>query len=126
MRGSFLCAACALAVLACGSPAKPRFDHLTYSEVSLAPIAPQLEPNRVTISEGIVVKARVRAIDRDGEPMSGRVSLRPENSGVLDVAPGPEGTLVFVGVADGQTMIEVSLGGRAVGRVEGLVVPQSN
>jgi hypothetical protein len=124
MRKLSLFMGCALAALACAAPSKPGFDHLSYSEISLAPIAPQLAPRNVTLTEGIVVKARVRAIDDDGEAMSGSLSLRPLDPGVLDVMPGPDGTLVFVGVAHGETSIEVLLRGRAVGLVAGKVLAQ--
>jgi hypothetical protein len=113
-----------LASLACSSPDKPSFDHLSYSEASLAPGTAELEPSSVTLEQGIVIKARVKAIDENGDAMKGSLSLSSLDASVLEVTPGPDGTFVFIGADEGETSIHVALGDRGIGQVSARVVAQ--
>lgn len=117
----YLGIAAAIGLFGCSNP-EPGFDHLDYSDVSLAPLEAKLAANEIALPEGIVVKARVRAIDDAGEPMGG-VRLRSATPELLDVQRGPDGTWLFIGVKPGKTHVLVSTDGPD-GRVNAEVLPQ--
>jgi hypothetical protein len=114
----------ALWLMGCSVNHKPAFDHLEYSESSLAPIDTQLSPNEITLSEGIVIKARVKAVDDEGDAMDGSLRLDSLAPYVIDVLRGPEGTWVFVGAGTGETQISVSIDGDRVGHTSARVLAQ--
>jgi hypothetical protein len=123
-RFALLAAGCMFASGCIFQHDEPSFGHLDIADVSYAPAKADLEPNHVTVAEGIAVKAHVSAVDSQGtvyEPLH-LTSMDPQ---IVAVDPGPTaGSWVFSGVAVGKTSIRVS-GGGPLGSVGVEVVPQS-
>lgn len=91
---------------------RPVFDHLSFRAMSSAPGVVSLRPLEVRIEQGIAVKARVSALDRDGSPMP-LLELFTSNGAVFEVADGPSpGDYVFFGVTPGKAEMDVYSDGR--------------
>lgn len=123
MKRIFLGVLC-VTMAACSSSKKPapRFDHFEYSEISVAPSTAKLEPNSVTLAEGVAVKALVKAIDERGKNMSA-LDLESGDPTVVGVEPGPEaGSFVFYAGSIGATELHVISDETQVGSVPVQVV----
>jgi len=102
-----------------------RFRRLVYEDVSLAPQLAELEPRRITLTEGIAVSARVIALDSEDHRMA-PLELEPDNPSILGVDRGAaEDAFIFYGVSVGQTDVAVVVDGRTEGIVDGEVVAQT-
>ena len=99
----------ALAAASC-VPAEPEpsaFAHLHYRNVSTAPGSVRLRPFEIEIEQGLAVRARVSAIDVNGEPLP-LVDLRSSDPSVFVVELGPVlGEYVFYGVRAGEVEMDV-------------------
>jgi hypothetical protein len=102
---------------------EPAFDHLEYSEISVAPSMAQLDEKSVTLAEGIAVKAVVKAIDVRGRTMSS-LALESGDPNVVGVEPGPEGAFVFYGSSAGTTELHVISNETRVGSVSAQVIAE--
>lgn len=111
---------------ACSSSKKsePAFDHLEYSEISLAPGMAELEEKSVVLGEGVAVKAVVKAIDERGHAMSA-LELESGDPNVVGVEKGPEqGSFVFYARNVGTTELHVLSDETRVGGVSAEVVAE--
>ena len=99
----------ALAAVGC-VPAEPEpgaFAHLHYRNVSTAPGSVRLRPLEIEIEQGLAVRARVSAIDDNGEPLP-LVDLRSSDPSVFVVELGPMlGEYVFYGVQPGEVEMDI-------------------
>ena len=125
-------AACAVlfgagvAATGCGGEDAPRFDHLTYQNVSAPPEAVELAAQSVTLPVGVAVKATVGAVDNRYRPMDGLLDLDPVDPSVVGIELGPEDrSFVFFGAEIGSTQISVLLDGREAGRIGATVDEQT-
>jgi hypothetical protein len=93
-------------LIGCGDD-RPSFEHLFYRDVSDAPGDVNLRPREIQLEAGIAVKARVSAMDSEGQAME-LLSLESSDPSVFDVELGPElGEFVFFGVSAGAAELDV-------------------
>lgn len=106
LRGALLGAIAALSLVACDPYERTRVDAVVTSRLGGA-----ASPAKVTVPEGMALKARVESLDGDDEPLPGE--LFSEDPAVLEVLPGPGPTdFVFVGRKVGRTGLVVIADGK--------------
>lgn len=106
--GSLVLLACA-ALLGC---AEDHFDYLYFSGQSDPPGEASLRPRDIVLQEGIAIRARVIAVDENGDSMP-RLELQSGTRSVFVVDLGPRrGEWVFYGVSAGDAELDVFADGR--------------
>lgn len=120
-KGMFV--ALALSALAgCG----PHFDHLDFAEKTTPPLPVSLQPNGVTIPEGIAVAFTPIAMDGGERIEDAQVELVTSDASVLGVdrAADSEDGYVIYGVHAGHARISIFVDGSAEGTLPATVTAQ--
>lgn len=113
--------ALAIAPLAIGCG--PDYERMEITGQKASPLGGEVRGNRVSVPEGMVVKANIVPYDDDQQKMPVRVFAHDPD--VLEVAPTVnESNWVFIGKRPGRTRVEYVAGADTVLIVEADVTPQ--
>ena len=101
------------------------YDHVEFEIESAPPDRVTIDPTMIDVPAGIAPVVRVTAYDQRGKTMDGRLVLRSDNGDVLEVyAADGSRSFVLVGVAPGDTCVEVSLDDEVKECIPATVDPQ--
>lgn len=90
-----------LGATGCDPYERTRFDAVVTSR-----LGGSASPAKISVPEGMAIKARVESLDGDDEPLPGEVYS--QDPSIVDVLPGPGATdYVFVGRKVGRTGIVI-------------------
>lgn len=113
------CALAAFAATACG----PEFDRTEINAVVSSGLGGSINKSRVTVTEGMALKAHIVPVDDDDEPMP--MQIRSRDPDIMDVTRVvSDRDYAFLGLRQGRTEIEIRADGEIVLILEAVVTPQ--
>lgn len=103
----------------------PDFDHVSIDGVVTSSLgASRIDTARVTVAEGMVLKAHIVAFNDDNEVMETRVETK--QGGILGMSRViSDGDFAFYGISAGETEVELYADGKLVLIMKATVTPQS-